>query len=60
MNDVRFLTREIGSLAKPPWRVKAFAGRSLEERDIAEAERWGEKLGFDDREQLLELLGRGE
>jgi 5-methyltetrahydropteroyltriglutamate--homocysteine methyltransferase len=60
MNDVRFLTREIGSLAKPPWRVKAFAGRSLEERDIAEAERWGEKLGFDDREKLLELLRRGD
>jgi 5-methyltetrahydropteroyltriglutamate--homocysteine methyltransferase len=60
MNDVQFLTREIGSLAKPPWRVKAFAGRSLEERDIAEAERWGEKLGFDDREKLLELLRRGD
>jgi 5-methyltetrahydropteroyltriglutamate--homocysteine methyltransferase len=42
MSGVRFMTREIGSLAKPPWRVRAFAGRVLEERDLGEAERWAE------------------
>jgi 5-methyltetrahydropteroyltriglutamate--homocysteine methyltransferase len=59
MSGVRFLTREIGSLAKPPWRVKAFAGRPLEERDLGEAVRWGRRLGLDGHEQLLELLRRG-
>lgn len=60
MTDVRFTTREIGSLAKPPWRVKSFAGRPLEENDIAEAERWGAKLEIDGYEQLVELLRGGE
>jgi 5-methyltetrahydropteroyltriglutamate--homocysteine methyltransferase len=59
MNDVRFLTREIGSLAKPSWRVKTFAGRPLEEGDIAEAERWGRKLGVDDHEELVGGLRSG-
>ena len=29
MSDVHFTTREIGSLGKPSWLVKAFAGRPL-------------------------------
>ena len=57
---VRFLTREIGSLAKPPWRVKTFAGRPLEASDVAEAERWGKRLEIEDHERLLDLLRRGE
>jgi 5-methyltetrahydropteroyltriglutamate--homocysteine methyltransferase len=57
---VRFTTREIGSLGKPPWRVKTFAGRPLEERDISEAERWGKRLEVDGHEELVELLRRGE
>ena len=57
---VKFTTREIGSLGKPPWRVKAFAGRPLEERDIAEAERWGERLGIEGYGELVELLRRGD
>jgi 5-methyltetrahydropteroyltriglutamate--homocysteine methyltransferase len=60
MGDVRFLTREIGSLGKPSWRVKTFAGRPLEEGDIAEAERWGSRLEVDGHEQLLELLRSGQ
>jgi 5-methyltetrahydropteroyltriglutamate--homocysteine methyltransferase len=60
MTEVRFTTREIGSLAKPPWRVKSFAGRPLEENDIAEAERWGKRLEIGDHERLSELLRRGE
>ena len=55
---VRVVTREIGSLAKPSWRVKAFAGRPLEEADIGEANRWGARLELDGYEQLLELLRR--
>jgi 5-methyltetrahydropteroyltriglutamate--homocysteine methyltransferase len=55
-SDVRFPTREIGSLAKPSWRVKPFAGRPLEEGDIAEAERWGERLEVDGFERLVEHL----
>jgi 5-methyltetrahydropteroyltriglutamate--homocysteine methyltransferase len=51
--SVRFRTREIGSLAKPPWRVKTFAGRPLEEGDIAEAERWGKRLEIQGHEELL-------
>jgi 5-methyltetrahydropteroyltriglutamate--homocysteine methyltransferase len=58
-NGIRFLTREIGSLGKPPWRVKAFAGRPLDEHDIAEAERWGRRLELDGSEELLTLLRGG-
>src|SRR5688572_23163462 len=65
MSEVRFLTREIGSLAKPSWRVKTFAGRPLEESDFAEAERWGRKLEVNEHERLVEglreqTLGRQE
>lgn len=56
MSTVRFVTREIGSLGKPSWRVKSFAGRPLEAADIEEAERWGRRLEVADYEQLLELL----
>jgi len=56
MSRVHFVTREIGSLAKPSWRAKAFAGRPLGEADRAEAERWGRRLEVEGHEQLLELL----
>jgi 5-methyltetrahydropteroyltriglutamate--homocysteine methyltransferase len=59
MSDIRFLTREIGSLAKPSWRVKTFAARPLDESDIAEAERWGTKLGIEGHEELVESLRAG-
>ena len=52
------LTHEVGSLAKPSWRVKAIARRPLEERDIALARRWGLRLGVDGHERLLDLLGK--
>ncbi|HZB85110.1 MAG TPA: hypothetical protein VE289_00965, partial [Gaiellaceae bacterium] len=57
--SVRFLTREIGSLAKPPWRVKSFAGRPLEEADITEAERWGKRLEVERHDDLVEGLRAG-
>jgi 5-methyltetrahydropteroyltriglutamate--homocysteine methyltransferase len=59
MSDVRFLTREIGSLAKPSWRVKTFAGRPLEEPDLADALRWGERLAVAGHEELVDGLRAG-
>jgi 5-methyltetrahydropteroyltriglutamate--homocysteine methyltransferase len=60
VSDARFLTHEIGSLAKPPWLVKTSAGRPLEEPDIHHARRWGQKVGVTDYEELLELLAQPE
>ena len=56
MSVVHFATREIGSLGKPSWRVKAFAGRPLEEADIEAASRWGKRLDVEGHERLVELL----
>ena len=57
--SIRFVTREIGSLAKPPWRVKSFAGRPLTDDDVAEAERWGKRLEVDGHDELVEGLRAG-
>jgi 5-methyltetrahydropteroyltriglutamate--homocysteine methyltransferase len=58
MSEVRFVTREIGSLAKPGWRVKSIAGRPVEETDVEHARKWGERLGID-TEELTEILSKG-
>jgi 5-methyltetrahydropteroyltriglutamate--homocysteine methyltransferase len=58
--SVHITTREIGSLAKPPWRVKAFAGRPLGEEDVRDAERWGKRLELDGHEELVDVLRRGD
>jgi 5-methyltetrahydropteroyltriglutamate--homocysteine methyltransferase len=50
------LTHEIGSLGKPPWRVKAFANRPLTDHDIDDARTWGERLGVPDYHVLVDLL----
>src|SRR5215467_4824409 len=50
------LACELGSLAKPAWRVKAAAGRPADEADIAEARTWGPRLGVDGYQDLLDLL----
>lgn len=52
------LTHEIGSLAKPGWRVKGYAGAPLAERDIEEARQWGERLAVPGYQELVELLRR--
>jgi 5-methyltetrahydropteroyltriglutamate--homocysteine methyltransferase len=52
------LTHEVGSLDKPGWRVKAYAGKKLEERDIEEAKSWGERIGVDGYDELVDLLRR--
>jgi 5-methyltetrahydropteroyltriglutamate--homocysteine methyltransferase len=53
------LTHELGSLAKPNWRVKAIAGRPIDTEDVNDARRWGERLGVEGHEELLALLGKG-
>ena len=50
------LTHEVGSLDKPAWRVKAQAGKPLNDRDFAEATAWGQQLQVPDYEKLLDLL----
>jgi 5-methyltetrahydropteroyltriglutamate--homocysteine methyltransferase len=50
------LTHEVGSLDKPGWRVKAYAGKPLGEADLEEARAWGERLQVPEYEQLLGLL----
>ncbi|HJP65148.1 MAG TPA: hypothetical protein VKA30_02460, partial [Actinomycetota bacterium] len=57
MSDA-LLTHEMGSLAKPGWRVKAFAGKPVSETDIEDARAWGERIGLPGYEALVELLGR--
>jgi 5-methyltetrahydropteroyltriglutamate--homocysteine methyltransferase len=56
--QVRFLTHEIGSLAKPPWLVKTNAGRQLDGSDVEHARNWGERLGVPDHDELVDRLGR--
>src|ERR671935_849725 len=52
------LTHEVGSLDKPAWRVKAYAGLALTEREFKEAESWGQRLQAPEYERLLDLLHR--
>jgi 5-methyltetrahydropteroyltriglutamate--homocysteine methyltransferase len=59
MTEIRFVTREIGSLAKPGWRVKALAGRPVAKKDVEEAQEWGERLGVEGVEELTEILSKG-
>ncbi len=58
--EVKFLTHEVGSLAKPAWLVKTSAGKPLEESDIEHARAWGEKVGVEGHEELVDLLQQDE
>jgi 5-methyltetrahydropteroyltriglutamate--homocysteine methyltransferase len=58
MSDVKLLTHEIGSLAKPPWLVKTAQGRELSESDVEHARSWGQKVDVEGHEEVVELLGR--
>ncbi|MEM3823980.1 MAG: hypothetical protein QXH87_03520, partial [Candidatus Bathyarchaeia archaeon] len=51
-----FPTQEIGSLAKPAWRVKAYRGELLSNEEIAEAIEWGRRLGIENTEELIKIL----
>jgi 5-methyltetrahydropteroyltriglutamate--homocysteine methyltransferase len=50
-----FITHEVGSLAKPNWRVKAGRGVAFTPQDVTDAITWGKKLGLY-HEPLLEIL----
>ncbi|HSA83890.1 MAG TPA: hypothetical protein VLF20_03310 [Patescibacteria group bacterium] len=50
-----FITHEVGSLAKPNWRVKAGRGVPFTEQDVKDAIAWGQRLGLD-HQPLLEIL----
>jgi 5-methyltetrahydropteroyltriglutamate--homocysteine methyltransferase len=54
------LTHELGSLAKPNWRVKAISGSPIDDGDVEEARSWGARLGVPGHEELIELLRRPE
>ena len=56
--DRPLLTHELGSLAKPNWRVRAYAGAKLGESDLEDARAWGQRLGVPGYEQLVDLLRR--
>ena len=49
------LTHEIGSLAKPNWRVKAITGRELKDEDIEYAKKWGKFLEIE-IDELVHIL----
>jgi len=51
-----FPTQDIGSLAKPRWRVKGLRGEVLTDEDIVEAVRWGKKLELPNLDALVGLL----
>ncbi len=49
------LTQEVGSLAKPNWRIAAVAGKEVTDQHVADALVWAERLGFDRDEIGLEF-----
>jgi 5-methyltetrahydropteroyltriglutamate--homocysteine methyltransferase len=51
-------THEIGSMAKPPWRVKPFRRIPLDDRDLGHAREWGARLGVEERDEVLGLLAK--
>jgi len=51
-----FPTQEMGSLAKPLWRVKGCRGKPLSKEEINEAVDWGRKLGVKNSDELAKLL----
>jgi 5-methyltetrahydropteroyltriglutamate--homocysteine methyltransferase len=54
--DKLFPTQEIGSLAKPAWRVKGYRGEPLSKEEIAEAVSWGKRLNIENLDVLIEIL----
>ncbi|MBE0520088.1 hypothetical protein IBX35_03495 [Candidatus Bathyarchaeota archaeon] len=55
-----FPTQEVGSLAKPRWRIKGYRGKPLSKEEIAEAVDWGRKLGIENLGELVKLLSKGD
>lgn len=54
-----FLTHEIGSLAKPNWRIKAIRNEKLDDEDLKEAIKWAEFLNLkNESEKLFSILNK--
>jgi len=58
--DKLFPAQEIGSLAKPVWRVKGYKGERLSKEEIAVAVEWGKRLEVENLDALVKLLGKGD
>jgi 5-methyltetrahydropteroyltriglutamate--homocysteine methyltransferase len=59
MSENIFPLQEIGSIAKPSWRVKGVSDESkITGSDVENAELWGEKLGVANHLKLVDLLLR--
>ncbi|MEO0275983.1 MAG: hypothetical protein ABIM60_04310, partial [candidate division WOR-3 bacterium] len=55
------LTHEIGSLAKPSWRVKAIRNERLNDEDIEYAKKWADFLNLkNESEELFDILNKRE
>jgi 5-methyltetrahydropteroyltriglutamate--homocysteine methyltransferase len=54
MKDV-FPTQDIGSLAKPPWLLKAYRS-NVKTKELEDAKNWGNILGIENAEKLLAIL----
>lgn len=52
------LTHEVGSMAKPSWRVKPFRKIALSDSDLDEARDWGSRLEIEEAPELLDLLSK--
>lgn len=53
LDDDTFVVHEIGSLAKPEFRVKAKREDPITDEDVDEARRWADQLGIEDEAKLL-------
>lgn len=53
----KLITHEIGSLAKPEWRVKLVTGQKITRKDSQDAKSWGKRLSLD-YGPLVELLNK--
>ena len=53
----RFPTQEIGSIAKPSWRVKGVSDEAkITAKEIEEAQRWGDRLAIPNFDELVKIL----
>src|SRR5690606_12600665 len=50
-------TQEVGSLAKPNWRVEAVRDGQLTDANIAEIYAWSERLGLNEADTSIEITG---